>query len=88
MKKPTTVLGNLLSHFPRSEFEKAVQELGADKGVRTLSSFGMLKTLLYSQVIGAYSVREIESSLAAHGSELYHAGMKPVRRSTLCDALE
>ena len=88
MKRSTTVLGNLLSHFPRSEFEKAVRELGGDKGVRTLSSLDMLKTLLYGQVTGAFSVREIESSLAAHGSELYHAGMKPVRRSTLCDALE
>ena len=88
MSKPTTVLGNLLSHFPRSEFEKAVQELDGDKGVRTLSCFDMVKTLLYGQVRGAFSVREIESSLVAHGSELYHAGMKPVRRSTLCDALE
>jgi putative transposase len=48
----------------------------------------MLKTLLYGQVTGAFSVREIESSLAAHAWELYHAGMKTVKRSTLCDALE
>jgi len=88
MKNPTTVLGNLLSHFPRSEFEKAVQELDGNKGVRSFSSFDMFKTLLYGQVTGAFSVREIESSLAAHGSGLYHAGMKPVRRSTLCDALK
>ncbi len=88
MKNPTTVLGNLLSHFPRSEFEKAVQELSGDKGVRIFSSFDMFKTLLYGQVTGAFSVREMESSLAAHGSGLYHAGMKPVRRSTLCDALK
>ena len=75
MSKPTTVLGNLLSHFPRSEFEKAVQEFGGDKGVRSFSSFDMVKTLLYGQLRGAFSVREIESSLVAHGSELYHAGM-------------
>ena len=88
MKKSTTVLGNLLSHFPRSEFEKSVQELGGDRRVRTLSSFDLLKTLLYGQVTGAFSVREIESSLAAHGTSLYHNGMKTVKRSTLCDALE
>jgi len=52
MANPTTVLGNLLSHFPRSEFEKAVQELDGDKGVRTLSCFDMVKTLLYGQVRG------------------------------------
>jgi len=88
MKKSTTVLGNLLSHFPRSEFEKSVQELGGDRRVRTLSSFDLLKTLLYGQVTGAFSVREIESSLVAHGTSLYHNGMKTVKRSTLCDALE
>jgi len=62
--------------------------LGCDRRVRTLSSFDLLKTLVYGQVTGAFSVREIESSLAAHGTSLYHNGMKMVKRSTLCDALE
>ena len=88
VKKSTTVLGNLLSHFPRSEFEKSVQDLGGDRRVRTLSSFDLLKTLVYGQVTSAFSVREIESSLTAHGTSLYHNGMKTVKRSTLCDALE
>jgi len=88
MKNPTTVLGNLLSHFPRSEFEKSVQDLGADRRVRTLSSFDLLKDLMYGQITHAFSVREIEGSLAAHASRLYHCGLKPVKRTTLCDALE
>jgi hypothetical protein len=78
----------LLSHFPRSEFEKSVQDLGGDRRVRTLSSFDLLKTLVYAQVTSAFSVREIESSLAAHSTNLYHNGLKTVKRSTLCDALE
>jgi len=88
VKNPTTVLGNLLSHFPRSEFEKSVQDLGTDLRVRTLSSYDLLKVMIYGQVTHAFSVREIESSLAAHGASLYHNGMKPVKRTTLCDALE
>jgi len=88
MKNPTTVLGNLLSHFPRSEFEKSVQDLGSDNRVRTLSSFDVFKSLAYGQITHAFSVREIESSLAANSSKLYHCGMKPVKRTTLCDALE
>jgi Transposase DDE domain/Domain of unknown function (DUF4372) len=88
VKKATTVLSNLLSHFPRSEFENAVRKHGSDKGVRVLSSFDLFKTLLYGQITSAFSVREIESSLSAHASTLYHNGMKPVSRSTLCDALE
>lgn len=88
MKKSSTVLGNLLSHFPRSEFENAVAVHGGNKGVRVLDSFDLFKTLVYGQVTSAFSVREIESSLAANTGRLYHAGMKPVKRSTLCDALE
>ena len=88
VKNPTTVLGNLLSHFPRSEFEKSVQDIGTDRRVRTLSSYDLLKVLIYGQVTHAFSVREIESSLAVHGTRLYHNGLKPVKRTTLCDALE
>ena len=88
MKNTTTVFGNLLSHFPRSQFEKSVQDLGSDRRVRSLSSFNLLKVLIYGQITHAFSVREIESSLAAHGSRLYHNGMKTVKRTTLCDALE
>ena len=88
VKKSSTVLGNLLSHFPRSEFEKAVLQHDGDKGVRILGSFDLLKTLVYGQVTSAFSVREIESSLTAHSGQLYHNGMKPVKRSTLCDALK
>lgn len=88
VKKSSTVLSNLLSHFPRSEFENAVRRHGSDKGVRVLTTFDLFKTLLYGQAISAFSIREIESSLCAHAAQLYHAGMKPVSRSTLCDALE
>jgi plasmid maintenance system killer protein len=88
MNKNTTVLNNLLSHFPRSDFEKAVKEHGGDKGVRTLGCLEFFKGLLFGQVTQAFSVREIESSLQVNASKLYHCGMKPISRSTLCDALE
>ena len=88
VSNPTTVLGNLLSHFPRSEFEKSVQDLGGDHRSRTLGCFNLFKALAYGQITNAFSVREIVSSMAAHSSRLYHCGMKPVKRTTLCDALE
>ena len=88
MKKYTTVLGNLLSHIERSEFEKAVKQYQGDKGIRTLDTFSFLKGMIYGQVTGAYSVREIESSLVAHSSKVYHCGFKTIKRSTFCDALE
>jgi len=88
MNKNTTVLANLLSPLERSDFECLVKDYNGDKRIRTLSTFTLLKTLIYGQITGAFSVREIESSLAVNSSKLYHCGLKPVKRSTLCDALE
>jgi len=88
MANHTTVMGNLLSHLERFDFQKAVREHAGDKRVRTLSTFDVLKTLIYGHVTSAFSVREIENSLAINNSRLYHCGLKAVKRSTLCDALE
>lgn len=88
MRNSTTVLGNLLSHLDRSDFENTVSEFKGDFKTRTLSTFTVLKTLIYGQVTSSFSVREIESSLAANSSKLYHCGLSPVKRSTLCDALK
>ena len=88
MPHHTTIMGNLLSHLERSDFEKAVNKHAGDRRIRTLSTFDLLKTLVYGQVTSAYSVREIESSLSINSSKLYRCGLKPIKRSTLCDALE
>ena len=42
--------------------------------------------LLYDQLSGAASLREIVAGLASHAVRLYHIEAKPVRRSTLSDA--
>ncbi len=88
MANHNTILGNLLSHLERSDFEKSVQEHDGDKRIRKQSTFNLLKTLIFGQVASAFSVREIESSLDINTSKLYHCGLKPMGRSTLCDALE
>ncbi|MFP3089188.1 DUF4372 domain-containing protein, partial [Treponema sp. TIM-1] len=88
MTKFTTVLASLLRHLSRSDFEKAVKKHQADKGVRTLSTFDLFKLMGYGQLSGCFSVREIENSLRATSSKLYHAGLPQLRRSTFCDAME
>ena len=88
MTKCTTVLAGLLSHLSRSEFGKAVTQHQADKGVRTLSTFDFFRLMVYGQLSGCFSVREIENSLRANSSKLYHAGLPQLKRSTFCDAME
>ena len=89
MTKYTTVFGDLLRHFSRSEFESAVSGYNADYKVRTFSCFDLFKAMIYGQASGCFSVREIEASMKANGNRLYHSGLKqPIKRSTFCDALE
>ena len=42
--------------------------------------------LLYGQLSGASSLREIVSGLESHAARLYHVGAAPCARSTLADA--
>jgi IS4 transposase len=63
-----------------------VEDHGADARVRRLSTKGQFIALLYGQLSGVTSLREIVTGLTSHGSRLYHLGADPVRRSTLSDA--
>jgi hypothetical protein len=44
--------------------------------------------MLYGQISNNFSVREIETSMRVNGKRLYHSGLKQIKRSTFCDALE
>ena len=87
MKKYTTVLNFLSSHISRYDFKKIVNSYDGDKGIRTLSTENLFKVMLYAQVTKAFSLHEIVKTLEANGPKLYHSGMKPVRKSTVADAL-
>jgi IS4 transposase len=63
-----------------------VEEHGADARVRQLSTKGQFLALLYGQLSGASSLREIVTGLSSHAARLYHLGADPVRRSTFSDA--
>jgi hypothetical protein len=76
----------LLKHVPWSVFDKLVDEYGADARVRRLSTKSQFVALLYGQLSGAISLREIETATSSHSARLYHLGAKEVSRSTLADA--
>jgi hypothetical protein len=88
MTKHTTVLASLLRYLSRSDFENAVEAHKTDKGVRRMSTWDYFKIMIYGQLSRCFSVREIGDSMAANAKSLYHAGLKPAKRSTLCDAME
>jgi hypothetical protein len=86
MQHKNSVLHDLLKRIPWAVFDRLVEEQGADRRVRRLSTKSQLVALLYGQLSQAASLREIEAGLLSHHVRLYHLGAAPVRRSTLADA--
>jgi len=86
MNYHSTVLGQLLRFIPRDFFQKTVRKYRGDKGTREFNSWTHLASLIFAQLTGQQSVRDLETALYSRRNDLYHAGMKPVKRSTFCDA--
>jgi hypothetical protein len=86
VRHENSVFHDLLKRIPWASFERLVDEHCADKHVRRLSTKSQFVALLYGQLAGAVSLREIVGGLESHSARLYHVGAKPVSRSTLADA--
>jgi len=86
MRHQNSVFHSVLKHVPWSTFDRLVARHGADGRVRRLTTRSQFVALLYGQLSGAGSLREIVTGLESHAARLYHLGADPVRRSTLSDA--
>ena len=86
MRHHNTVMHDLLKRIPWETFSRLVEEHGADARTRTLSCKNHLVAMLYAQLAGATSLREVTAGLESHAARLYHLGAAPVHRSTLADA--
>lgn len=86
MRHHNSVFHDLLKRVPWPAFERLVDDHQADKHVRRLSTKSQFVALLYGQLAGAVSLREIVGGLESHSARLYHVGAKPTSRSTLADA--
>lgn len=86
MHHHNSVFHELLKQVPWAEFDRLVEQHGTDHRVRRLPTKTQLIALLYGQLSGAVSLREIVGGLESHAARLYHLGARPVARSTLSDA--
>lgn len=86
MRHRNSIFHSVLKHVPWPEFERLVEEHAADARVRRLRTKSQFVALLYGQLSGAASLREIVTGLESHAARLYHLGCGKVCRSTLSDA--
>jgi hypothetical protein len=89
MNKYSSIFSQLLSLFPRLEFERLVKLTGAEYAAKGFSSWGHYVAMLFCQLGQAHSLREICNGLASCFGKLRHLGISQgPRRSTLAYANE
>ena len=86
MLHQNSVFHSLLKCVPWHKLDQSVEKYGADELSRKLGTKRHFIALLYGQLSGATSLREIVTGMASHETRLYHLGTAPVKRSTLSDA--
>ena len=86
MRHRNSVFHDLLKLVPWTAFDRLVEAQGADAAARRFTSRQHLSALLFAQLSGAGSLREIEAAMASHQGRLYHAGAVAAKRSTFADA--
>ena len=86
MQHHNIVFHGIMKHIPWPVFERLVLEHGADEDDRAMTSKAHLIAMLYAQLSGARSLRDIETNLKSHAGKLYHLGGEAISRSALSTA--
>ena len=86
VRHSNSVFHDLLKLVPWATFDRLVGEFSADDSVRSFTTRHQFQALLFAQLGGASSLREIEATMASHQSRLYHSGALAPKRSTFADA--
>jgi len=76
----------LLKEVPRDAFDRLAREHGANRYSKNFCAWDHLVVMVYAQLSGAQSLREIEAGFNAQRTHHYHLGTHELRRATLADA--
>jgi hypothetical protein len=84
-----SLFGQLLHHFPRTEFARLVKEHGAEKHAKGFTCWTQFVAMLFCQLARADSLREICNGLSCCLGKLVHLGLSSApNKSTLSYANE
>ena len=89
MNQGKFVFSQVVEYIPRYQFDKLVKQYKGDWHTKNLSSYNHLLHLLFGQLTGCDSLRDICLCLEAHNKMLYHLGFrKAVSHTSLSRANE
>src|SRR4030042_1859531 len=86
MSHYNTIMYQLQTLIPRHSFETLVNSHFGDRYVKNFTCWNQFTVMLYAQVSGKSSLREIQNAFLAQEQKMYHLGLNSVKRSTLADA--
>ena len=89
MNQGRTVFAQLADQLPRHEFNRCVERYRGNHRIRSMSCWDQYLIMMFAQITGLGSLREIALGLQVQSEKLYHSGIRSTgARSTLADANE
>ena len=88
MPRHPYVLSEFLKLLPRYEFQRIVNKYKGDFHTKHFKCWDHLASMMIAHIRQEDSLRDIDITLNAHASKLYHIGIKQCPKSTLSDANE
>ena len=86
MRHQNIVFHGILKSIPWALVEQLEEKHEADRDPRALKAKPHLIAMLFTQLFGLRSLRDIETNLLSHASKLYHLGGETVSKSALATA--
>lgn len=87
MNRGQTIFAQVMDLLPLAEFRRCVERYRGDYKVQSFSCLDQFLCLAFAQLTYRESLRDIETCLRAHGSQLYHMGFRGgISRNTLANA--
>lgn len=81
-----SVFHQIIKQLPRRQINSLTAAYASDKWCKRFSTFEHLVTMIYAQLSGQVSLRDLEASFNASPARRSHLSGRGVRRSTLSDA--
>jgi putative transposase len=76
----------VMKGLPRESFQSVVDRHGGDRYTKSFRCWHQLLAMVYAQLSGASSLRELEAGFNQHRNHHYHLSAALVHRTTLADA--
>ena len=84
----TPILGQVLKLMPRAHIESLDKTYSTGRPSRVLSRWSQFGALVFAQLAGRHSLRDVVTAMASQSEALAPLGVSPPKRSTLAEANE